>query len=135
MKILVADSSHLVSSRIAAMIRRFTSSTEVLEAGDYSEAQEIVRRENPELILVDMFLSGGNALKMLTDFRSTRRICHVVVLMHDANDELAQDCLRSGADYVFLKSEDLYIAIKTIGRLIGTSSPEKQIQHVEFSPA
>ncbi|MEP6733571.1 MAG: response regulator [bacterium] len=78
--ILVAEDS--IEQR--ALYKRVLESAgfRVLEAGDGAEAVDIVRRERPDLVLMDVTMpgtSGWNAVRVLKEDPSTRAVPIIVV--------------------------------------------------------
>jgi DNA-binding NarL/FixJ family response regulator len=70
-----------------------------------------------DLVIVDIFLSGGSGLGVL---RAAREVPHrhkLVVLSNYATQDIRNKCIELGADRVFDKSNDIDALIQYCGRL------------------
>jgi CheY-like chemotaxis protein len=61
-----------------------------------------VQRESPDLILMDVFLSGGDGLELLREIRADPANARIPVVM-TSGMELSEECSRAGADGFLLK--------------------------------
>jgi DNA-binding NtrC family response regulator len=73
----------------------------VLEAGTGEEATKIVRRESPDLMLLDMRLPKANGLEVLKQAKRAQHDIVVIMMTAFADVESAVKCMKHGAyDYV-----------------------------------
>ena len=75
----------------------------VLVASDGKRGLELIQREVPDLVLLDLMLPGKDGLEICRDIRSDERIAHVAVLMVTAKAEEADIVLGLGLgadDYI-----------------------------------
>jgi DNA-binding response OmpR family regulator len=78
---------------------------EVLRAGGREELLDIIRRRNPDLIILDVILGGENGLDVLMEIRNTYYDLPVVVCT--SYEEFRHDPKSIAADYYVIKSSDL----------------------------
>jgi DNA-binding NarL/FixJ family response regulator len=64
-----------------------------------------------ELMIVDIFLSGGSGLGVLAAARRRRPEAAIVVLSNFTSAEISARCLAGGADRVFDKSRDIDLLV------------------------
>ena len=102
-KILLVDDH----SDIRRMIRISLGKTfDVLEAEDGITALEIVRRTNPDLVVLDVMMPGQlDGLQLLDTIRSDPKLMHTLVIMVTARGQASDYELgmARGADAYFIK--------------------------------
>ncbi len=116
-RVVIADDQHLVRAGFAMILGEEPDLEVVGEAGDGLAAIEVVRRLEPEVVLMDIrmpHLDGLEALRRLVAAGSTARI--IVLTTFDA-DEYVFAALRGGASGFLLKDtppEQLVSAVRTV---------------------
>lgn len=117
MRIAIVDDDPLVRLGLRAVLSAEQGWRVVAEAGDGSAALEVVRRDHPELVLMDIRMPGVDGLE------ATRRIVigdgapKVIVLTTFEVDEYVFQALRAGASGFLLKRTppaELVEAIRTV---------------------
>ncbi len=78
-KVLIVDDSK--TARLAAATALAPFACQVLEAQDGGEGFEVARRERPDLILLDVSMSGVDGVEMLTRLRSCAETRGLPVIM------------------------------------------------------
>lgn len=118
-RVLVVDDQALVRSGFAVLLRSDTDIEVVGEAGDGGEALALVRRERPDVVLMDIRMPGMDGLE------ATRRITsdpatagtRVLILTTFDRDEYVFEAIRSGASGFLLKDvepRDLLAAVRVV---------------------
>ena len=118
-RVAVADDQPLVRTGIATMITYAGDLLLVGEAADGEEAVALVRRERPDVVLMDVRMPG------LDGIEATRRIvadpmggdARIIMLTTFDLDEYVHSALRVGASGFLLKDvapEDLFTAIRVV---------------------
>lgn len=118
-RVAVVDDEALVRRGLVVLLRSEPGLDVVGEAGDGAHALELVRREHPDVVLMDIRMPGLDGLE------ATRRITadptlagtHVLVLTTFDLDEHVFEALRGGASGFLLKDtppEDLLAAIRVV---------------------
>jgi CheY-like chemotaxis protein len=102
-KILLVDDH----SDIRRLIRiTLGKAFEVLEAEDGSTALEILRRQKPELVVLDVMMPGGmDGLQVLDVIKGDPALAAIRVIMVTARGQASdyEDGMRRGADAYFIK--------------------------------
>jgi DNA-binding NarL/FixJ family response regulator len=116
-RILLADDHTLVRSGIRALLNDISGVQVVGEANNGREALQLVEEHEPDIVLMDIAMTGMNGLEATA--RITREFPHirVVILSMHTNEEYVLQALRAGAVGYLLKDAglaELEIAIKAI---------------------
>src|SRR5262245_20311615 len=115
----VADDRALVRSGFAVLLRSAADIDVVGEASNGVEALELVRRENPDVALMDIRMpemDGLEATRLITSDDSTCSTRVLILTTFDL-DEYVFEALRSGASGFLLKDtlpDDLLAAVRVI---------------------
>jgi DNA-binding NarL/FixJ family response regulator len=118
LRVVVAEDQTLVRAGLVTMLSTDPDLVVVGEAANGQEAVDLVRRERPEVALVDV------RMPVLDGLAATRRIVEqspgtrVIMLTTFGEDEVVFEALRSGASGFLLKDtrpEDLIAAVHAVG--------------------
>ncbi|MFD0204854.1 MULTISPECIES: response regulator transcription factor [Saccharothrix] len=118
-RVVLVDDQPLVREGLRALLGRAEDITVVGEAADAAGGVALVRRERPDVVLMDIRMPGGDGIG------ATRRIVadpdlrhvHVVVLTTFDTDEHLFDAVRAGAAGFLLKDtspDDLRNAVRVV---------------------
>jgi len=92
--LLVDDEEHFRERLGRALVRRGHT---ILEAGDYGSALELVKREGPELAVVDLRMPGPSGLELVRDALAVDPRLRIVVLTGYGSIATATEAIRLGA--------------------------------------
>jgi DNA-binding NarL/FixJ family response regulator len=118
-RVVVADDQEMVRTGLGMVLAAEPGMEVVGEAGDGAEAVEVVRRELPDVVLMDVRMPGTDGIE------ATRRITDelpdvaVLVLTTFDLDEYVYAALRAGASGFLLKdapADDLVHAIHVVAQ-------------------
>ena len=127
--VVLADDQDLMRGGLRVLIDSDPGLTVVGEAGTGVEAVEVIRRERPDVVLMDIrmpVMDGVEATRRVTadpELSATR----VIVLTTFEHDDYIRDALRAGASGFLLKDtrpETLLDAIKVVARGDALLSPQ-----------
>jgi DNA-binding NarL/FixJ family response regulator len=96
-RVLLADDHALVRAGIRALLEKMTGIEVVAEAGDGREALELIKRQLPHVVFMDIALPGLNGLEALARATKEFRAVKVIILSMHANKEYVLQALRAGA--------------------------------------
>jgi len=104
-RILIADDD--ITLRDMYKLRLEADNFEVLIAADGEEALGIIRKEKPDLILLDIMMPKINGLDVLAEIKKDPTLKEIPVIMLTAliQDVTKVKSLMSGADDYLMKSE------------------------------
>lgn len=118
-RILLADDHTLVRAGVRALLEELPDVTVVAEAADGHQALAFAKAHRPDVVLMDVAMSGLNGLettaRLVKEFPDVR----VIVLSMHANEEYIWQALRAGASGYLLKSAstaELELALKAVSR-------------------
>jgi DNA-binding NarL/FixJ family response regulator len=114
---VLADDHILVRAGVRLLLEKMHGIKVVGEAGDGREALELIRKCQPDLLLMDIAMPGLNGLEALNrvmrDFSSVK----VIILSGHSNEEYVLLALRAGASGYLLKdsaTSELQLAIDSV---------------------
>jgi CheY-like chemotaxis protein len=73
------------------------------EANNGEECLELVRRERPDVVILDMMMPRRNGLEVLAELRSEGVLADTAVIVLTAQPAAREAALREGADRVMVK--------------------------------
>ena len=116
-RVLLADDHTLVRAGIRALLEKIPGVEVAGEAGDGREVLDLIKAQQPDVVLLDISMPGLNGLQALA--RITRDFPHVrvVILSMHHNDEYVLQALKSGVSGYLLKraaTTELAAAVKTV---------------------
>jgi DNA-binding NarL/FixJ family response regulator len=118
-RVLLTEDHTIVRAGIRALLENLEGVEVVGEAGDGREALRLVEIHQPDIVLMDIAMSGLNGLeatmRMSKEFPDVR----VIILSMHASEEYVLQALRAGASGYLLKdagTAELELAIRSVGR-------------------
>jgi len=118
-RIVLADDHELVREGIAAVIAREPDLTICGLASDERTAAELVARHRPEVLLIDLSLSGRDELSLLRTLIESYPATHILALAAYTEELYADRILSAGASGYFIKSATGAELIQAIRRVAG----------------
>src|SRR6201993_324927 len=113
-RIVIVDDHPLFRKGLEELIQSDDSFAVCGEAGNAAEAMEVIRKLNPELVIVDLSLPGANGIELIKNIRAEFSKLPILVLsMHDES-LYALRALRAGADGYVMKHEAMANVIQAI---------------------
>jgi DNA-binding NarL/FixJ family response regulator len=142
-RVAVVDDQALVRGGFSVLLRTAGDIEVVGEAGDGAEAVELVRREHPDVVLMDIRMpdvDGVEATRRITadDHLASTKV--LIVTMFDL-DEYVFDALRAGASGFVLKDtppDDLIAAVRVVAAgesLLAPSITRRLVEEFVRRPA
>jgi DNA-binding NarL/FixJ family response regulator len=117
LKILIADDHALVRSGIRRLLRDEPDIEFVGEAGNAGEALQSVRKENWDLVILDIDMPGQNALDVLRIIKMEKPSLPVLILSMHSENQYAMRVLKAGASGYVTKAsapDNLIAAIRKV---------------------
>ena len=113
-QVLVVDDHQIVRQGVRSLLERLRPEWTILEAAGGAEATELIRRENPDLVVMDITLPGLSGLEVTSRLRKAGFDRPILIFTMHISKQLAADTREAGAQGYVLKSqavEDLVRAI------------------------
>ncbi|HEY9282753.1 MAG TPA: response regulator transcription factor [Pyrinomonadaceae bacterium] len=105
--IFIADDSDPVRERLTALLSDIEGAEVVGQAKNAAEAIEGVRSLNPDLVILDIQMPGGNGIDVLKAIKRGPSPPLVMMLTNHAYPQYRKKCMALGADFFLDKSKDL----------------------------
>jgi DNA-binding NarL/FixJ family response regulator len=118
-KVLLAEDHTLVRAGIRALVQKLEEVDVVAEAGDGREALRLIETHHPDVVLMDIAMSGLNGLDATARITKEFPNVRVIILSMHANEEYVLQALRAGAVGYLLKdagTAELELAIRSVAR-------------------
>jgi DNA-binding NarL/FixJ family response regulator len=104
-RVLVADDHAVVRHGVRALLETQPGIVVCCEAATGTEAIEMVLRERPDLVVLDLTMPEKNGLEVARVIREEAPATEVLILTMHFSEEVAREVLRCGARGFVLKSD------------------------------
>jgi DNA-binding NarL/FixJ family response regulator len=113
-RIVIVDDHPLFRKGLKELIASDNAVAVCGEAGNASEAMDVIRKLQPDLVIVDLSLPGANGIELIKNIRAEFAKLSVLVLsMHDES-LYALRAMRAGADGYVMKHEAMANVLQAI---------------------
>lgn len=116
-KILIADNHIMVRDGLASMLKKGTDCQIVALASDGHEAVSLAMEHQPDVIVMDVNMSGLNGIEATAQIKEIMPKARIVALSAHADKRYVRGMLKAGAAAYILKDnafDDLVTAIKKV---------------------
>ena len=117
--LLVVDDHEVVRQGLVALLGRRPEFQVVAEAGTVAESIEMVKRFQPDLVVMDVRLPDGSGIEACREIRAEFPATRVVMLTSYPDEEAVFAAFVAGASGYLLKqvrARDLVAALEAVGR-------------------
>lgn len=131
MKILICDDHKLVRDGLRRILQQPGDDTLIMEAGDGTEAIELLKSNKFDIVLLDISLPGMSGLEVLQYIKTKWPETNVLILSMHPQEQYAIRAIKLGASGYLTKntaSEELLEAVKKVsggGKFISQSLAER----------
>ncbi len=118
-KIIIADDHTLVRAGIRSLLDTIKQVDVVAEANDGREAIQLIQKFQPDIVLMDIGMSGLNGLEATEIITRDHSDVKVIILSMHTSEEYVLQALRSGAAGYLVKDaapNELKIAVESVSR-------------------
>lgn len=135
-RILVVDDHPIVRQGITSLLSNYDEFTIVGQADNGQDALDLVKREAPDVVLLDIRMPDESGLDVLRHIRHVQPAAKVLMLTSFDDDEYVMESLRAGARGFVLKNvsdEMLVNAIRRVSRgerVLSSQITERVVQHL-----
>ncbi len=116
-RVLIADDHVIVREGLKRIIEEDDQITLVAEASSGHQAVTLTRKENPDVVILDISMPERSGLDALADVRKARPGVKVLMLSMHPEDQYAIRCLRQGADGYMTKESAPDLLLNAIHKL------------------
>lgn len=114
LQLLIADDSVEVRQSLRKLLQPIEGLEIVAEAGNARETLEKFRQQQPQVVLMDVKMPGGNGLDIAKIIKQERPACIVIIFTNFASEEFRRIARQNGADYFFDKSAEFEQVVQII---------------------
>ncbi len=119
MRVLIADDSKIIRSRIAKILSEYKVIDSIEEANDVQEAINLLHRNHPNVLILDIEMPGGNGIEVLNAIKHDQYYPPVVIVFTNYPfPEYEKAYMTAGADFFFDKSSEFKLMKKVIENLV-----------------
>ena len=112
-KILILDDDQDLLSIVKSLLKK--KGFEVLAFADWQKAWENIKRNKPNLILLDVFLKGIDGMDVCKKLKSTTSTRHIPVIMFSSYPNIAATAIEEfGADEFIAKPFEVNDMVRKI---------------------
>lgn len=115
LKIFLVEDSHLLRSRLRSMLAAIDGAAVVGDADNETAALAGILEQQPDVVVLDLYLASGNGLEVLRQVKQARPEISVIILTNHGEPQYRERCLHLKADYFFDKTKhinDFLIVVK-----------------------
>jgi DNA-binding NarL/FixJ family response regulator len=118
LKVLIADDSQVVHMCFRWLLDEATDIELVGPARDASGTVDAVRRLKPEVVVLNVHMSGGYGLQVLKTIKQGESPAPIVIALYSfSTGRVQHECRRAGAECLFDKARDLEKVVGVLKRL------------------
>ena len=103
---------------------------DIFQAGDGHEGLEVFRKDEPDLILLDVILPGTDGLAVLQTLRIENKVTPVIMLTGTKSVKTAVDAMKLGAVDYLSKPFDVDELRIVIDRALNSSDLEREVKQL-----
>lgn len=115
--VFIVDDSDIVRERLTSLLTEVPSIMIVGYADNPLAATEAIVAQRPDVVILDIFLTGGSGIHVLKNIRGKNVSSKVIMLTNYAQEEYRKKCFEEGADYFYDKSIEFEKVVDTIHRI------------------
>lgn len=121
--LLVVDDSELIRSRLLGLLDGIAGLGAVHAATTLAQTLDCVRDLQPNLMLLDLHLPDGHALRIVPVLLAMAPAMQIALLTNDAGASSRKRCLQAGAHWFFDKSTEFPAAVELVRCLAARRQP------------
>jgi two-component system invasion response regulator UvrY len=135
-KILIADDHSIIRTGLKKILKEEQDIAVIAEASNHSEVFNVLERETPDMLLLDISMPGRDGLEILKEVKSLYPKIKVLMLSMHPEDRYAVRAIKSGASGYVSKesaSEELVKAIRTVSsgsKYLSSVLAQKMIDYI-----
>lgn len=116
-RVFLVDDHTMTRAGIRSLVNGLEGFTVIGDHGDAREAVEMIAREKPDLVLMDITMPGLSGIDALDQVRAVHPRVRVLMLSHHEGETFVEQSLQHGADGYLSKDsepEELGLAMKAV---------------------
>lgn len=130
-RILLADPNPDFCKMMTDLLDRERDMEVIGTTGDGVEALELIQRQEPDVVLLDLLLARLDGISLLRRLRRDGSASHVIVLSAFVNSKVVMDCASLGADYFVPKPCESAVVLAHIRQSLGLGSVDPAREDID----
>ncbi|MFC1937495.1 response regulator transcription factor [Chloroflexota bacterium] len=115
---LIVDDSALIRDRLKDMLSELVEVEIAGEARDKSEAVDLTRKLNPDVVILDIRLLRGNGIEVLQEIKAGEPSPIILMLTNYPYPQYHVKCMAAGANFFFDKATEFVKVPEVLKQLI-----------------
>ncbi|MGB3366242.1 MAG: response regulator [Acidaminobacteraceae bacterium] len=100
-KVLIVEDDPMVIDINSRFLEKVDGFSLVASALSIEKAKEIIEKDKPDLIILDMFFPKDKGMNLIKWIRSNEHLCDVIFITAESSNEVVEEAFRFGAvDYL-----------------------------------
>lgn len=116
-RIVILDNQDLFRAGIRLLLESKPGMTVVGEAGSLNKGLEIVANQKPNIVLIDLNLSGKSRLNIIPSIRKAYNKAHLILVTNSSDHKVYHLAVESGVMGIVSKSQKPEILLKAIEKV------------------
>jgi two-component system response regulator DegU len=112
--VLIADDHSLIRQGLKQILELETDIAVIAQASNGSEAVQLAKEHNPDIILMDINMPGTNGLQAIKEIKQDKLECKIIVLTIHEDREYLFKTLQMGAEGYVLKDAEPAVLLEAI---------------------
>lgn len=104
LKLFIVDNSELIIDRLVKALSEIDEIRIIGIATNAAIAPDYIFKSNPDIVILDIHMPGGNGIDILKKLKSNTPRIKVIMLTNYPEKDYKKICSKIGADYFFDKS-------------------------------
>lgn len=117
MRVFIADDSELFCKLLVADLSEIQGLEVVGQAQRGSEAIKLIQKLNPDVVILDIRMPGGNGIDVLQNIEKHNGTPVIIMLTNYPYPQYRRKCMEAGADFFFDKSSEFEKVIEIFEQL------------------
>jgi NarL family two-component system response regulator LiaR len=133
-RLLVVDDQTMVREGLAAILANYADVEVIGKAGDGIQAMEIIRKEKPDVVLLDMKMPNQDGLTTIPKIKEVAPNTHILVVTAFPENDLVYQAIKAGALGYILKDatrDQLMQAIRDVNEGRASLQPSIAVKLIQ----
>ena len=126
MRLFIADDSEVLRERLVDILSEIEGVKIVGQEGDAIKVIAAIERLNPDLVILDIQMPGGNGISILETLKKMENPPKVIMFTNYPYLQYRRRCLKAGADFFFYKATEFEKLVDIIRKLAKTHRQKKE---------
>src|SRR5690606_7826644 len=115
--ILIVDDNKEFVGRMLGLLDELGPYLQLQTAAIYPEARDQIRKNAPDLDILDVRMPGNIGIELLKEIRELKTPCKVIINTNYAHEYYKKQCIELGASYFLDKTNDFEIVPELVRQL------------------